>query len=51
MTKAEGDVKIGKARGRPLLTWVGKRPLARVKAYSAQAIETFEVPVPDGALA
>ncbi|MET0104954.1 MAG: site-specific DNA-methyltransferase, partial [Sedimenticola sp.] len=34
-------VKIGKAKGRPMLTWVGKRPLTSAKAYPAQHIETF----------
>lgn len=49
MSKAEKDVKISKAKGRPMLTWVGKRPLDRVKAYPAQHIETFAVkdPPPD----
>ncbi len=35
------DVKVSKAKGRPMLTWVGKKPLARVRAYPAQAIERF----------
>jgi len=35
------DVTIAKAKGRPMLTWVGKKPLARVTAYPAQAIEQF----------
>jgi len=39
---ADNDkIKIGKAKGRPMLTWVGKRPLTSVKAYPAQHIETF----------
>lgn len=36
------DVTIAKAKGRPMLTWVGKKPLARVKAYPAQTIERFD---------
>lgn len=36
------DVKVTKAKGRPMLTWVGKKPLARVRAYPAQAIERFD---------
>lgn len=36
------DVTITKAKGRPMLTWVGKKPLARVRAYPAQAIERFD---------
>lgn len=34
-------VKITAAKGRPMLTWVGKRPLAHVTAFPAQHIETF----------
>lgn len=36
------DVTISKAKGRPMLNWVGKKPLARVKAFPAQAIEYFD---------
>lgn len=36
-------VKISAAKGRPMLTWVGKRPLAHVTAFPAQHVETFEV--------
>lgn len=36
------DVKVSKAKGRPMLTWVGKKPLVRVRAYPAQAIERFD---------
>ncbi len=39
-------VKITAAKGRPMLTWVGKRPLAHVTAFPAQHIETF---APEGA--
>lgn len=38
------EVKIGKAKGRPMLSWVGKRPLRHVTAYPAQHIETFAAP-------
>lgn len=38
------NVTIAKAKGRPMLTWVGKKPLARVTAYPAQAIERFAAP-------
>ncbi len=34
-------VKISAAKGRPMLTWVGKRPLGQVTAFPAQHIETF----------
>ncbi|WP_339583254.1 site-specific DNA-methyltransferase [Aquabacterium sp. G14] len=40
--KKPKDVTVAKAKGRPMLTWVGKKPLARVKAYPAQAIEQFD---------
>ncbi|MDI7276825.1 MAG: DNA methyltransferase, partial [Anaerolineae bacterium] len=35
-------IKITPAKGRPMLTWVGKRPLSRVTAFPAQHIETFD---------
>src|SRR5690606_4961824 len=45
------NIKISKAKGRPMLTWVGKKPLSAVKAYPAQAIESFvsrkEMPLAD----
>jgi adenine-specific DNA-methyltransferase len=47
--KSPEHVTIAKAKGRPMLTWVGKRPLARVTAYPAQAIERFDAD-PDQAL-
>lgn len=34
-------VKIAGAKGRPMLTWVGKRPLGHVQAFPAQLIERF----------
>ncbi len=34
-------VEIKPAKGRPMLTWVGKRPLRNVIAYPAQLVETF----------
>ena len=36
------DVKITPAKGRPMLTWVGKRPLSHVTAFPAQHEETFD---------
>lgn len=36
------QVKISAAKGRPMLTWVGKRPLSHVTAFPAQHIETFD---------
>ncbi len=46
MSKEQKQVKITKAKGRPMLTWVGKRPLTQVRAYPAQPIETFSVAPP-----
>jgi len=45
------DIKIGKAKGRPMLTWVGKKPLTQVRAYPAQKVESFKATehVPDSA--
>ena len=39
---ATQTVSITKAKGRPMLTWVGKRPLTQVVAFPAQHIETFD---------
>jgi DNA modification methylase len=41
---AETPVTVARAKGRPMLTWVGKKPLGRVTAYPAQLIERFAVP-------
>jgi len=41
--KKTTEVGIAKAKGRPMLTWVGKKPLGRVIAYPAQHIERFTV--------
>jgi DNA modification methylase len=35
------EVSVAAAKGRPMLTWVGKRPLKRVTAFPAQLVETF----------
>ncbi|KIQ21998.1 restriction endonuclease subunit M [Variovorax paradoxus] len=32
---------VGRAKGRPMLSWVGKKPLGRVAAFPAQHIERF----------
>jgi len=34
-------VKIGEAKGRPMLHWVGKQPLDYVKSFPAQKVEVF----------
>jgi hypothetical protein len=36
------EVKITSAKGRPMLTWVGKRPLSHITAFPAQHVETFD---------
>ncbi|MGD9519188.1 MAG: site-specific DNA-methyltransferase, partial [Armatimonadota bacterium] len=35
-------IKITPAKGRPMLTWVGKRPLSQVTAFPAQHVETYD---------
>lgn len=49
MGKDDHQIRIAKAKGRPMLTWVGKRPLTSVRAYPAQHVESFAVPDPRGA--
>jgi hypothetical protein len=39
--KKPTDVSINRAKGRPMLSWVGKKPLGRVTAFPAQHIEQF----------
>jgi hypothetical protein len=41
MKKSETRVEIKPAKGRPMLTWVGKKPLRYAIAYPAQLVETF----------
>jgi DNA modification methylase len=36
------EVKLGPAKGRPMLQWVGKKPLTRVVAFPAQLVEIFD---------
>lgn len=40
-SKKTADVTITRAKGRPMLTWVGKKPLNRVTAFPAQHVERF----------
>jgi DNA modification methylase len=50
------QVAITKAKGRPMLSWVGKRPLRTVTAFPAQQVETFapqeadKIPVADASI-
>jgi len=39
---ASTSVRIGPAKGRPMLQWVGKKPLTQVTAFPAQHVETFD---------
>lgn len=38
----EDRIKISPAKGRPMLRWVGKKPLDYVKGFPAQLIEVFD---------
>ena len=51
--KKPTDVTVSRAKGRPMLSWVGKKPLGRVTAFPAQHIERFSAddaahPLPPG---
>jgi len=37
------EIRISAAKGRPMLSWVGKRPLRHVTPFPAQHIESFSV--------
>jgi DNA modification methylase len=51
-TRGVGEaVEVTRAKGRPMLSWVGKRPLREVRAFPAQLVERFTPEVPAGALA
>jgi len=39
---SENKLKITPAKGRPMLNWVGKKPLDYVKGFPAQLIEIFD---------
>ena len=43
-------VPIAKAKGRPMLQWVGKRPLREVRSFAAQLVERYAAPAPEGAV-
>ena len=42
MPQRKTEVTVTAAKGRPMLTWVGKRPLRHVTAFPAQLVETFD---------
>lgn len=39
----KSEIKISAAKGRPMLTWVGKKPLSHITAFPSQHIETFDL--------
>lgn len=39
---SEKKIKVAEAKGRPMLSWVGKRPLTHVPAFPAQRVESFD---------
>lgn len=39
---AEKKIKVGETTGRPVLGWVGKKPLEYIKNFPAQLVETFD---------
>lgn len=47
---AKAPVAVGKAGGRPMLSWVGKRAPATVQAFPAQLVETYGGAAPDDTL-
>ncbi len=56
MSDAEGEpmpprdgtrVEVAQAKGRPMLSWVGKRPLREVRSFPAQLVERFGPATPD----
>lgn len=46
MAEPTRKVTIQRAKGRPMLTWVGKKPLTTVTSYPAQLVESFSPAVP-----
>jgi len=38
----EHKIKISSAKGRPMISWVGKKPLDYVKGYPTQLLEVFD---------
>ena len=36
------ELKIAPAKGRPMLHWIGKKPLEYVKGFPTQLIEVFD---------
>ncbi len=42
MNNNTNKVKVSSPKGRPLLYWVGKKPIEQVQGYPAQLIEVFD---------
>lgn len=42
MSKESKKIKVTKAKGRPMLSWIGKKTLSRVTAFPAQLVERFD---------
>ena len=42
MSQKKAKVKVTAAKGRPMLSWVGKKPLSYVTPFPAQHVETFD---------
>lgn len=40
------NMKISEVKGRPMLHWVGKKPVAEVKSFPAQLIDCFNIKKP-----
>jgi DNA modification methylase len=40
-SREAASVRVAAAKGRPMLSWVGKRPLREVRAFPAQLVERF----------
>lgn len=41
MAKANDHVEVSMAKGRPMLSWIGKRPVGRLSALPSQLIEAY----------
>ena len=38
----ENKLKITPAKGRPMLYWVGKKPIGSVKRYTTELVEVYD---------
>ncbi len=44
----DSKITVQRAKGRPMLSWVGKKPLTSITAYPAQLVESFSPVIPSG---